>query len=300
LTIVIKEDKMNIKELYMKKFSEIIRGIDIHNVEYSASIRETVERIKQKYDDYHPQYLGLRLAFGKSITVYTITDGALGFIKNTPIMEFPARRPLFLSAPFIIEGRKEEPLFDDIIALGGFVDQDAFSLIAIYQNGGHVNIYEIRAYEIYKGKKFDEVQFNIDEETKAATTDKQRKILSWTISLGVMLESARTPVLIENKNKKKDISNNAYKKNNHIPNWYEKRIYIDSEYVKELQLYANEHHELNKEGKLLKNIIIHGYYRMQHYGKNNEEVKYIFIAPFNSSRWTNDKDTKIIVDTIEK
>jgi hypothetical protein len=57
-----------------------------------------------------------------------------------------------------------------------------------------------------------------------------------------------------------------------------------------------EHNELDKEGKLLKNVIIHGHYRIQHYGKNNEKTKYIFIAPFKSSRWANDKDTKIIID----
>jgi hypothetical protein len=280
----------------MKRFSEIIRDIDIHDVEYSTTLWKTAVKIKQKHDDYYLDYLGLRLAFGKNITVYTITDGALGFIKNTPITEFPDRRPLFFNDPFIIEGRKEEPLFDDIVALGGFIDEDAFLLISVYQNGEHTNILEFRAFEMYKGEKFDEVQFNIDEKTKVAPTDKQRKILSWTISLGIMLESVRTPVLIENRNKKNSFSNNSYKKSNHISNWNEKRIYIDRDYVKELQLYANEHNELNKEGKLLKSVIIYGYYRKQHYGKNNEKTKYIFIAPFKSSRWANDDDTKIIVD----
>jgi hypothetical protein len=281
----------------MKKFSEIIKGISIGNIEYSASIVKTVEKIKQKYSDYYPEYLELRLAFGKNITVYTITDGALGFVKNTPILEFPDKRPLFLNEPFIIEGRKEGPLFDDIVALGGYIDKTVFSLIAVFQNGGHLNLHEFRAYDIYKGKKFDEVEFNIDEGMKTPV-DKQRKILSWIISLGVMLESIRTPVLIENKNSRS--TSGAYKNKGQISIWNEKRIYIDKDYVRELQVYTNTHNTLNKDGKLLKDVMIHGFYRKQHYGKNNEEIKYIFIAPFKSSRWANDKDTKIIIGVKEK
>jgi hypothetical protein len=196
----------------MKKFSEIIRSINLRDIECPKDIRETAEKVKQEYNDYHIDYLALRLAFGKNITIHTITDGALGFIKHTPIMEFPDKRPLFLNAPFIIEGRKAEPLFDDIIALGGFVDDEVFILTAIFQNGDHLNLRDYLAFDIYKGKKFEEVQFS-SKGNITTPVDKQKKILSWAVSLGVMLESSRTPVLIEDKNKKTGRFPNAgYKK----------------------------------------------------------------------------------------
>jgi hypothetical protein len=209
----------------MRKLSEIISGINVKEIKYLNSIKETAEKIKQKYEDYRLEYLELRLAFKKDITVYTITDGALGFIKNTPIIEFPDKRPLFLNDPFIIEGRKEAPLFDDIIALGGFVDQNNFTLIAEFQNGGHMNLKEFGAFDAYKGEKIEEVQFKKDEKTEVTPTDRQRKIFSWIISLGVILDDTNTRVLIEDKNRKK---------NNRKSNLNEKRIFIDNGYVKEV------------------------------------------------------------------
>jgi hypothetical protein len=113
-----------------------------------------------------------------------------------------------------------------------------------------------------------------------------------------MIEAERTPIVIENAKTKNHHGENKIAPNNYKSDWIEKRVYLDKRYMSK---HKNEiHGELDTEGKILKDVYVHGFLRYQPYGPDRKLRKWIYVEGFDSTRWAKPGHTKIIVDVHDK
>jgi hypothetical protein len=113
-----------------------------------------------------------------------------------------------------------------------------------------------------------------------------------------MLEAERTPIALKTgSNPKKDPSEKKME-NSYKGEWTEIRVYLDRDYKMEKRPEVTQ--KLDRDGKILKNVFVHGFLRNQAHGPNHEKRKWVYIEGFDSTRWTWGKDVKYIIDTSAK
>jgi len=238
-----------------------------------------------------------RLSFGETFTVYTLTDGAIGKIMHTEIENMPKEIPALMKNSFLIEARQVN-LFGNIQSIGGLILNNEIYLIFITSNG---NLYSQTFSKFFNGIKISDVNMMYNYDIKKDPLDtiymKERKdILSFVIVFFLMMEAKRTPFVVEVKKNKKH--NDDKLKRKEKMDWIEKRIYIDR-----TTKYKHVKHGssiLDKDGKYLKDSIVHGFLRLQRFGKDLSESEWIYIDDYDSKRWVNRGDTRIIVSTHDK
>ena len=244
----------------------------------------------------------LRLSFGKSITVHTLTDGVVEKIKHTKIENVPNEIPNLMKKSFLIEARRDRPLFDDVYSIGGFIINNQICLLIKTITENQPGLFCQHEKASFDGRKIDDLNlvynnnFSFDPSYKEARTRKDT--FAFAIIFSLMLEAERTPLLVEAvKDKKNKIAPNKRQKNNETE-WVTKRVYIDKnlKYKKP----PDEPVAYDKTDKKLKNVIVNGFLRRQRYGEGFSEEKWIYIESFGSTRWTKEKDKKIIVDIYDK
>ena len=238
------------------------------------------------------------LSFGKKIIVHTLTDGVINKVKHTKIENMPNEIPKFMKQPFLFEARNDKTLFDNIQSIGGFIYNNEMFLIIGIQGDRY---YCQREKLSFDGRKIEDINFvyNMNINYGPFLQLKTRKdTFAFATILSLMLEAEKTPLLIDSESEKTD--NRSKNKNNKYSEseWITKRIYIDKNI--KYKNTSNEHNTLDKNGKQLKDVIVNGYLRRQHYGKDLSETKWIYIDNFDSRRWITEKDTKIIVDIYDK
>jgi len=267
---------------------------DISNyVEYKK-----IPVLQQHLDNELYTFPLFRLSFGKTITVHTLTDGVIEKIKHTKIVNMPNKIPDLMKRSFLIESRREKPLFDNIHSIGGFTINNEICLIMKSMDENAPGLFCQHEKASFDGRKIDdlnliyEANFSYDLSYMQARTRKDT--FAFAIILSLMLEAEKTPLLIENVKNKHSKKNISFKKANAETGWVTKRIYIDK--TIKYKNKSNAHVAFDKSGKQLKNIVVNGFLRKQRYGENLSQEKWIYIDNFESTRWTNEKDIKIIVD----
>jgi hypothetical protein len=236
----------------------------------------------------NPYLVALRLAFWDTVTVHTLTEGVCSRIQNTRIEHFPNGRPDFLKKPFLLEA-KEGTLLHNIHTIGGYIDNGVLMILSFYTDGSFLVQTEQNAFS---GTALEDINFK-NSTGHEQGGGKNFDILPFITILAIMLEAERTPLVVDG-GSKKDRKRNRDKKPNNSSDWIERRIYINAKYLRKANV--SDHIPLDKEGKQLKNVLIQGFFRNQPYGPQHKLRKYIYIDGFESSRWTYDRNTKIIVD----
>lgn len=242
-----------------------------------------------------------RLSFGKNINVYTLTEGVIEKIKNTKIENMPNEIPDLLKQSFLIEGRRDKPLFDDIYSIGGFLINNEIILINKTLTDGEPGLFCQHERTSFDGRNIDDINFvynkNVNFDASYTQARTRKETFAFIIILSLMLEAEKTPLIIENKKEK----SNKKMKSKNIDNettWITKRIYIDRN-IKYNNISKGQD-VLDKTGKQLKDVIVKGFLRMQHYGEGYSKTKWVYIDNYESKRWTKEKNKKIIVDIYDK
>jgi len=251
----------------------------------------------EKYKNIIRNTALFRFSFGEAFSVYTLTDGVVGKIMHTKIENMPKEIPELMKKSFLIEAR-QETLFDDIQSIGGLIINDKIYLIFTTNNG---NLCSQTFSKFFGGMKIDDINmmYNYDKnnDTPEIIYMKERKdILSFVLIFSLMMEAKRTPFVVEVKNNRKYSDNKPKIKRK--MGWIEKRVYIDRA-IK----YKNRRAGclvLDKDGKYLKDTSVHGFLRLQRFGKELSESEWIYIDDYDSKRWANSGDTRIIVGMHDK
>jgi hypothetical protein len=279
------------------KFSEVIRKMDISQFVRKGDIKKDAIRysIKHNFKDFGINYIALRLSFGDTITVHTLTDGVAKKINRTAICDMPCEIPHFLTQPFIIEARHDNILFSDVVCISGYLYCGELFLISILSDGGAIIQHEINSYD---GRSLENINFF--EYGSSKTNKKLDRVdtLAFVTILALMMEAERTPIVVENVRDRNWHGGNKIKPNNYKSDWIEKRVYIDKKYTP--QNMNGTHREMDAEGKILKDVYVRGFLRRQAYGPDKKLRKWIYVEGFDSTRWANPGHTKIIVDIHDK
>jgi hypothetical protein len=284
------------------KFSEALRQIDISGFERKGTLEEDARRYCKEYTlpDGLKEHLKLRLAFGYTITVHTLTDGVAKRVKMTRLCHVPKETPIFLQSPFIVEARHDNVLFDDISCISGFLENGKLCINTTFRDKNSL-IQHLDS--VYDGRNIDEIKMIVAGTTSGSFKSKYRFDISEFITIfAIMMEAERTPIAIEEKRKynKNGEHTKTSRLNKCDPYWIEKRIYIDTYYVPKYNNLAGNHNELDKEGKILKDVYVHGFFRYQPCGPESRSRKWIYVEGFDSTRWARLGHTRIITDIYNK
>ena len=234
--------------------------------------------------------VGLRLALGDPMTVHTLTESVCKNILAVRIENLPDRYPRFLESPFLIESKQDKYLFDDVHAIGGYIgDEDTFILLAYCKDNSLV----LKKEKPFDGTKIEEINLETPQEFAHGYETKARNILPFVTILALMLEAERSPILIDGGSKKAKKRNQSKQKTGNQSGWVERRIYIDAKYASSRN---SDPAPMDKDGKVKKGVFVQGFLRYQPYGPKHGLRKWIYIDGFESSRWSNKEDKKIIVD----
>ena len=282
------------------KFSESIRRISLSKFRRKGTLEEDAVRYCNQFqwDIGIKEYIKLRLAFNECITVHTLTDGVVHKIKNTRLLNMPNELPHFLTKPFIIEARHDNTLFDDAVCISGFLEGSELNLTTTFSDNN--SLIQIQSGS-YDGRRLEDINYTGFGITGRNNRDiYQKNAYAFITVFALMIEADRTPIAIEEKRTHyaNSVNGKGIKPNNFKSDWIEKRVFIDKKYI---PIYKNEsHEELDKEGKILKDVYVHGFLRYQPYGPELSLRKWIYVEGFDSTRWAKNGHTKVIVDMYEK
>ena len=281
------------------KFSEAIRHISLSKFERKGTLEDDAVRYCHQFDwDIRiKEYIKLRLAFDKCITVHTLTDGVASKILNTRILNMPNELPHFLTMPFIVEARHDKKLFDDVVCISGYLENGELYLTSTFSDKN--SLIQIQSGS-FDGRKLEDINFIGFGITGINKDIKRKDIFAFITVFALMIEADRTPIIIEEKRARHNKKGLGIKSNNFKSDWIEKRVYIDKKYIPQYQFFKNQQDELDKDGKILKDIFVHGFLRQQAYGQEHSLRKWIYVEGFDSTRWAKPGHTKIIVDMYEK
>jgi len=244
----------------------------------------------------------LRLSFGKNITVHTLTDGVVGTVNQTKLEDVPTEIPKLMQRSFLLEARRGKPLFEDVFSIGGFAYGDTIVLVVKTLSNNQPGLFCQCEKASFDGRSIDDMNMFCNKNFASSPSYMQirtrKDIFSFAIKFSLLLEAEKTPLLIDTKQSAKHKTSPALQKRNNGTDWTTYRIYIDKTIKYEKS--AQSHGVLDTEGRLLLKTNVKGHSKWQRYGHNLEKKKWIYIHPYEASRYFTEKDKKIIVDIYDK
>jgi hypothetical protein len=292
----------------MDKYSETIhKEYPVGDFEITGDLNKDVNRWKEymkipyKYSELDISIIRnvlFRLSFGKQFTVHTLTDGVVEKVKHIIIENMPKEMPIFMKKSFLIEARHDKNLFENIRSIGGFIVNNEINLIIITDDK-IMNQYSQIISKSFDGRNLNELNMVYKNEYNIPyfIYMKERKdIFTFVLKFALMMEAEKTPLIVETKGGKRHNANKS--KPDKKSDWIERRVYLDK--TIKYQRTGNVNEALDKDGKSLKETLVHGFLRLQHFGKGLSESKWIFIDNYNSKRWVNSGDTRITIDLYDK
>ena len=286
----------------MERISENLRTININELIPTGNLIDDIEQLCKlngrnlsDLPEGMALVLGLRIKLGNPLTVHVLTDSVCKKVQSVKIETLPTEYPDFLKNPFFIEAKPGNFLFDNIDAIGGFIDNDDFILVLWADNG----TYFTRTKTPFVGIRLDKITYVPRQDPLSLlTADKNKNVFPFITILALMLEAEKSPVQIDHDTKKSKKRSIAKSKNNDLSAWIEKRIYIDAKlsYKTDKTVKDENTTSMDKEGKEKLGVTVHGFLRHQAYGPEHSLRKWIYIEDHESSRWKKIGDRKITVD----
>ncbi len=299
-------------EQTLQKAHDIIQKMDKNNAEKNMSIQEIAAFIGVEAwvdkdnisDPYEAVNMGIWINISalawemrSSLTVYELAKGVPEIIIDTEIRSLPSIPPFLLHNGWIIESRKiSEPLFGDTVCLGGYSVDNKIFLIGFERNG--------RAMVVPVTPCWGETDIETNCEWLVVDEKEIGESKKWAIEamhfatiLGALLEAETAPIKIENRTvkQKKKSKRNKNPKNEEIKKWTTRIIRLSEIGEASLrEITEPSSSKLDTSGLVLETIKVRGHIKRVAIGKGRRERKWIYIAPYLSSRWISER-VKIII-----
>lgn len=280
--------------------SEYFRSLSMKGFELTGDYREdaikfcrAIGKIPSKEEELLP-ILSFRLALGEPMTVYRITEAVCKKILPVKLDFLPNEYPAFLKTPLLVEAKPGNNMFDDIFAIGTYIDDKSNFYFIAFTDTGTLVCYEKNPFS--QGKLLADMLFdNTDNpEQVLQYKDKKKEVFRFITILALMLEAEKSPIIAGDSTKKAKKRNLKDKKIGQS-DWIERRIFIDAKYIQKKKSSLAD--SVAKDDKTLKEVPVQAYLRRQHYGPNNELTKVVYIEDFKSSRWKKTGNTRITIDS---
>ena len=239
--------------------------------------------------------LGLRIKLGNPLTVHVLTDGVCKKVEKVKCEYLPVGYPKFLEKPFLIEAKPGSVLFDDIDAIGGFIDTNEDFITIMWSKNG---TFFTRTNRPFNGVRIDQINFIPREGSFIPTADKNPNVFPFITILALMIEADKTPVKIDHGRKKSKKRKTSNSENKNPSNWVEYRVYIDAKITPAQTLKDSIPMEMKDKEKV--DVDVQGFIRNQAYGPGHSLRKPVWIEAHTSPRWKKTGDKKITLDTYFK
>ena len=288
----------------MERVSENLRTIKMDGFTVTGNLfNDTIELCKFNGRDPEKNrnlllILSLRIRLANPMTVHVLTDSVCKKVQRVKIEGLPNSYPKFLEKPFLIEAKPGSYLFDDVDAIGGFIDDNDDFVLVIYSKNGTLFT---RTKNPFSGVRIDQINFVPREGSFIPPADQNPNVFAFLTIFALMMEAEKTPITVDHGTKKSRKRNQSKDRNSNLSDWIELRVLIDAEYTaRKKQKSVADAIPIDKSDKEKRDVSIDGYVRLQHYGPNNSLTKSIFVDDFDSSRWVSTRDKKITVDSYFK
>ena len=284
----------------MERISDNLRTINIKGFNNTGNLVNDVKELckfngtkLETMPQGMPIILSLRIKLGTPLTVHVLTEAVCKKVQRVKIEHLPADYPEFLKTPFLIEAKPGNVLFDDIDAIGGFIDNEDFILVLWSGNG----TYFTKTNTPFKGIRFDQITYvQRKDGITPPQADQNKNVLPFITVLALMLEAEKTPIRIDRSTKKSLKRGLTKERNENLSDWIEYRIYIDAKFTSRSIKQVYDSIPMKKDGKEKCDVHIEGFLRHQAYGPEHSLRKWIYVDSHDSSRWKKIGDRKITVD----
>ena len=278
------------------RLSEVLKDIDLRNFRVTGDPKTDMLAYCRKGGLSPHEYgnvIAYRMSFGETLTVHTVTGAVAKKVVGTRILMLPPELPGKMKSSFLFEA-KEGALFDDVVAIGGFLLDGDLVLLSVYEDGESIWQHSIGNFG---GRKLEDIQFDrtpteSEDGKKVVERAARKDTFAFATILSIMLEAERSPILLDEGSKKAK-KRNKLKQAASKSDWVERRIYIDAKYrAKETE---NDPVPMDKEGKIKKDVFISGFLRHQPYGPGRSLRKWVYVDGFASSRWVAKDPRKVTI-----
>ena len=238
------------------------------------------------------------------LCAHRLTPSAIRQVRETEIHALPAEPPNLMKSGWLIESASlEEPLFEDVVALGGYtLGEDSFVIGWFYPEFGFVAKWtpEWGDSDI-EGQLADDPGIFIKD--AAAHTQKSREGIKFALTLALLLEAEGTPVEVAEQRvvapprQKKP----GEKKAPPLLGWSIRHVRLGaSGHTSQAAAEDAERtpgEPQNRDGLKAETVPIKGHLRRQAHGVGRKERKLIFVAGFEAIRYTGSKPVRIYVES---
>lgn len=233
----------------------------------------------------------LKWAF-ESKEVFSIGRDAIGFADSCLVGDFPDAWPALMLKPFWVRSADRKPIYDDVVGFD-FTPVRNMLVLRIHKTNARMDAFvDSKPSVIFKNlcnecKDTEEhVARFASEGFHGSGDDIVLRTVKWAMTLAISIEANASPVVEKptycNSSRNRFVDMGPADANQ-VVNRY---IRISDDYKERVRnLNSSVGHTLNTDGLTLSPAIVRPHMRYQACGANKEDRKWVYIAPYVSSRW---------------
>lgn len=225
---------------------------------------------------------------------HVFRPAACALVASTDLRDMPSEPPRLLRGPWLLSG-SAGPLFGDTLELGGYVDGEVggLRLVGRFEGSGVV----ATSWRPEWGEQFS---FKLPREPDKIESKNPEAALAWgaeaarfAVMAGLLLDAEGTPFQPRDEAEKAPRDART-KKARREADWITRHVYLDHAKAKAREAPA-EAQPGPRQGLVAERVEVRGHLRNQPCGPKRAERKWVYVAPFASTRWVRDGDVRVVV-----
>ncbi len=241
------------------------------------------------------------------LVIHRVSDGAARLVRSTELRSMPGEPPRLLRAPWIVEARRPDvPLFGDTSSLAGYPVPDrepgAVYLIGLlYPEGARGTLWRPRWEEHDIGMvSVGDEELLLLEDAPEAYREWTRGATRFAMLFAALLEAEATLLRVSQRKSR----GGRWRGSESLEDWrVERRVYISDE-GRVRTVSPREHEPVTASegprGEIPERVTVAGHLKRQPYGPGRQGRKWIYVAPYEATRWVSERPLWVAVQSIEE
>lgn len=240
------------------------------------------------------------------LTIHRLSDGAARLVRETELRAFPGEPPRLLRGPWVLETRRPElPLFGQTSSLGGYPAPGTagiYLLGFLYPEGARGTLWRPRWEERDLDRFSSGDEAVLLDDPPEAYREWAHAAIRFAVVFAALLEAEATILRVS------EIRENArgkrVRQENGVGSWrVERRVYISDEGRVRTVRPRDEAPAgggPSRAGQIPERVRVSGHLKRQFYGPGRQGRKWIYVAPYESTRWVSQRPLWVTVKSLEE
>lgn len=264
-----------------------------HALYLSQRYPKDSEAARQYWWTMTAMHLGRAFAHHQGRCVaHVFRPAACALVASTDLRDMPSEPPRLLRGPWLLTG-SAGPLFGDTLELGGYVDGEVggIRLVGRFDDSGVV----ATSWRPEWGERFS---FKLPREADKAESKNPEAAAAWgaeaarfAVMAGLLLDAEGTP--FQPRDEVEKARRDARAKKRREADWITRHVYLDQTRARVREGSA-EVRPANTSGLVAERVEVRGHLRNQPCGPKAAERKWVYVAPFRSTRWVREGDVRVV------